>query len=133
MSRLSRAVSCVAAIVCLTGTPAFANMGESGASSTEANFVAGREAIEKQDWEGALNALRKAVAADPGNATFPVGQQQKCWGVGVNRDNDGVIRVYFARQMASPALSEIWSVELDGTGEFVASTAIYEFDGPTEA
>ena len=68
MSRLSRAVSCVAAIVCLTGTPAFANMGESGASSTEANFVAGREAIEKQDWEGALGALRKAVAADPGNA-----------------------------------------------------------------
>ncbi|MBK8016385.1 MAG: tetratricopeptide repeat protein [Betaproteobacteria bacterium] len=68
MSRLNRAVSCVVALACLTGTPAFANMGESGASSTEANFVAGRQAIEKQDWEGALNALRKAVAADPGNA-----------------------------------------------------------------
>ena len=68
-----------------------------------------------------------------GNINQPVTAGSLLWGIGVNRDNDGVIRVYFARQMASPALSEIWSVELDAAGEFVASTAIYEFDGPTDA
>ncbi len=48
---------------------AFANMGDTGgASSTDANLSAGVQAIEAGDWEGAITALKKAVAANPGSA-----------------------------------------------------------------
>ncbi|MCB9353539.1 MAG: gliding motility-associated C-terminal domain-containing protein [Lewinellaceae bacterium] len=65
-----------------------------------------------------------------GDINSPVKPGERCWGIGVNLDNDGVVRVYFAREMPYPSLGEVWSVALDGAGEFIASSAILEFQGP---
>lgn len=65
-----------------------------------------------------------------GNINNPVQAGSRCWGIGVNQDNDGVVRVYFAREMASPQPYEIWSVELNGAGDFIPASAVKEFDGP---
>ena len=79
---------------------------------------------------GTVASVYDPFAADPGNATYPVVAQQRCWGIGVNRDNDGVTRVYFAREAGLTGESEIWSVEANGAGDFVGGTETFEFDGP---
>lgn len=49
--------------------PLSANMGDRDAApSQDVNFVAGRRAIDAQDWPAAVDALKKAVTNDPGNA-----------------------------------------------------------------
>ncbi|MCW5626198.1 MAG: tetratricopeptide repeat protein, partial [Burkholderiales bacterium] len=65
MHRLIRALAC-AAIVAVGS--ARANMGANDTASSNPDFAAGRQAIEAQDWPGAIAALKKAVAADPNNA-----------------------------------------------------------------
>lgn len=46
-----------------------ANMGDRDAApSQDVNFTAGRRAIDAQDWPAAVDALKKAVTNDPGNA-----------------------------------------------------------------
>ncbi len=79
---------------------------------------------------GTVVSVYDPFATDAGNATYPVAALQRCWGVGVNRDNDGKVRVYFAREIGLTGQSEIWSVELDGAGEFVGGTETFEFNGP---
>jgi len=70
MTPLLRSFLGVLALATLTlPAPAPANMGDTGgASSTDANLSAGVRAIETGDWEGAITALKKAVAANPGSA-----------------------------------------------------------------
>ncbi len=55
------------AAVALAASTAFANMGDDNAPKADANFDAGRKAIEAENWPAASAAMRKAVAADPGN------------------------------------------------------------------
>ncbi|MEO8038719.1 MAG: tetratricopeptide repeat protein [Betaproteobacteria bacterium] len=59
----------IAALLVASSTTAFANLGdETAAASSDANFVAGRRAIDALDWAGAIAAMQKAIAAEPNNA-----------------------------------------------------------------
>ena len=51
----------------LAASAAFANMGDDNAPKADANFDVGRQAIEAENWPAASTAMRKAIAADPGN------------------------------------------------------------------
>lgn len=58
----------LAAPIMLAGL-ASANMGEqTGTTANDPNFVDGRRAIEAQNWAGAVDAMKKAIAADSKNA-----------------------------------------------------------------
>jgi Flp pilus assembly protein TadD len=53
----------------LVAAPAWANMGtDVGEESTNADWIAGKKAVEAQDWQQAVERLRKAAAAEPNNA-----------------------------------------------------------------
>lgn len=49
---------------------AMANMTESkpAANKEDADFVAGKKAVERKDWQGAVNALSKALTRSPESA-----------------------------------------------------------------
>lgn len=64
--RFNRALT-IAAIAALPLSAA-ANMGSDDKVSDDANLAAGRKAIESQDWTAAIQALDKAVAANPKSA-----------------------------------------------------------------
>ena len=55
------------AALALFASTAFANMGDDNAPKADANFDTGRKAIEAENWPAASAAMRKAIAADPGN------------------------------------------------------------------
>lgn len=58
-------------VACLVSLalPLSANMGDRDAAPTnDVNFVEGRRAIDAQDWTAAVDALKKSLAVDPGNA-----------------------------------------------------------------
>jgi Flp pilus assembly protein TadD len=60
---------CVALALALLGAPLQANMGtDSSTESTNPDAIAGRKAVEAQDWKGAVEHLSKAAAAEPNNA-----------------------------------------------------------------
>lgn len=53
----------------LAAAPALANMGtDSETESTNADWQAGKKAVEAQDWKLAVEHLRKAAGAEPNNA-----------------------------------------------------------------
>ncbi|HZR02524.1 MAG TPA: tetratricopeptide repeat protein [Burkholderiales bacterium] len=53
----------------LLAVPAWANLGgEGGTESTNPDWVAGKKAVEAQDWKQAVERLRKAAEAEPNNA-----------------------------------------------------------------
>lgn len=59
----------LAACLLSLALPLTANMGDrTAAPSDDVNFVAGRRAIDAQDWPAAVEALKKCLAVDPGNA-----------------------------------------------------------------
>jgi len=53
----------------LVAVPAVANMGaDDGEESTNPDWLAGKQAVEAQDWKSAAAHLTKAAAAEPNNA-----------------------------------------------------------------
>jgi len=58
----------LAAAVLSLPTIGHANLGGDDNTSTDPNFVAGRKAIDAQDWPAAVAAMMKAIAAEPKNA-----------------------------------------------------------------
>ena len=71
MSRFSAFISGLGlALIAASIAPvSFANLGEEDSeTSTNADFLEGKKAIEAQDWKKATAALKKAVAAEPKNA-----------------------------------------------------------------
>jgi Flp pilus assembly protein TadD len=68
MRRLTLRGLLAASLIAVPAT-ALANLGASQESATDdPHFAAGRRAIEAQDWPAAVEAMRKAVAANPRNA-----------------------------------------------------------------
>ena len=66
--------------------------------------------------QGTVQSAYDPFLPDDGIAGMaPLGE--RLWAVGVLQDEGGAVRVYFSRQRPS-AKSEIWSVALDGAGEF---------------
>ena len=55
------------AVVALTA-PALANIGAEDEESSNADWLAGKKAVEAQDWKGAVEHLGKAATAEPSNA-----------------------------------------------------------------
>ena len=58
-------------VLTLTAAPAFANFGAGGdgdSDSANADWVAGKRAVEAQDWNSAVESLTKAAASEPKNA-----------------------------------------------------------------
>ncbi|MEM6697622.1 MAG: 3-coathanger stack domain-containing protein, partial [Bacteroidota bacterium] len=49
-----------------------------------------------------------------------VAPSERLWGIGVFEE-EGVVKVYFARERSGTNDSEIWSIALDGTGEFTGT------------
>lgn len=49
-----------------------------------------------------------------------VAASERIWGIGVFEEN-GVVKVYFARERSGVNDSEIWSIALDATGEFTGT------------
>lgn len=67
LNRLAFALTVSGAV--LLALPALANLGESESEeSTNADWVAGKKAVEGQDWKTAADRLSKAAAAEPKNA-----------------------------------------------------------------
>jgi Flp pilus assembly protein TadD len=58
----------VALVMVALAAPALANMGAEDEESTHPDWVAGKKAVEAQDWKGAVEHLSKAAAAEPENA-----------------------------------------------------------------
>jgi Flp pilus assembly protein TadD len=57
------------AATCLLAPPALANLGASESEeSTNADWLAGKAAVEAKDWKTAVERLAKAAAAEPLNA-----------------------------------------------------------------
>jgi Flp pilus assembly protein TadD len=67
LERLALAVATAGAM--LLPTAALANLGESETEdSSNADWLAGKKAVESQDWRTAADRLSKAAAAEPKNA-----------------------------------------------------------------
>ncbi|MEL6943212.1 MAG: hypothetical protein AAFO82_11140, partial [Bacteroidota bacterium] len=49
-----------------------------------------------------------------------INPSERLWGIGVFEEN-GVVKVYFARERSGTNDSEIWSIALDGFGEFLGT------------
>jgi Flp pilus assembly protein TadD len=67
MNTLARILLLLAIV--LTATPALANLGaDDGEESTNPDWLAGKKAVEAQDWKTAAAHLGKAAATEPENA-----------------------------------------------------------------
>jgi Flp pilus assembly protein TadD len=58
----------VALALAALAAPALANLGAEDEESGNADWLAGKKAVEAQDWKGAVEHLGKAASAEPGNA-----------------------------------------------------------------
>jgi Flp pilus assembly protein TadD len=58
----------LAVVITALSTAALANLGADDEESTNPDWLAGKQAVEAQDWKTAIENLSKAAAAEPENA-----------------------------------------------------------------